>query len=267
MRDVLVHYHLFKNAGSSIDRCLKDSFGDAWLAFDPESPSGLYTSKELDDIISQHAEAIAFSSHCIVPPLSGEVACVHPIVVLREPISRVMSAYLFEWKKQKNLEVVCGPLTDYIQQKFDLPRMNAIENFQTIRLSVTDSASNRPSSDASDDELVHSACRLVDELPAFGLVERFEESVRWLQRTYSPTFPRLDLQPVSANVLQKNEDSLADRYQKIEDQIGSELFEELILRNQMDIRLYAYALGRFNVLNEVKAMDCDQPLMLVRFSG
>ncbi len=249
MRDILVHYHLFKNAGSSIDRCLKDSFGDLWHAFDPESRSGLYAAEEFDKIIMQNEDSIAFSSHCIVPPITNRVARVHPIIVLREPISRVMSAYLFEWKKQMNLDELYGGLDEYISLKFSMPRMNAIENFQTLRLAVTDGSSRRPKGSSSDNELIDTACNLIDQLPAFGLVERFDESVSWMQNVYEGTFPQLELKPVAANVIQKNVNSMTVRHKAILDLIGSELFDQLVLRNQMDIQVYQYALGRFNVLS------------------
>jgi hypothetical protein len=248
MRKILLHYHLFKNAGSSIDRCLKASFGDRWHAFDPESPSGVYTASELREIIDENDRAVAFSSHCIVPPLLVGSTQVSPIIILREPISRVFSAYTFEWQKQKGLDAPVGELDEYIHAKFEMPRRNAIENFQTMRLSVTDDSKRAPASDKSDVELVEAACRVIDKLPAFGLVERFDESVNWLQQSYCKDFPGLDLQPVAANVTQSASKPLWVRNKAIADRIGDELYNELLLRNQMDIQLYAYAAGRFNAM-------------------
>lgn len=246
MRKILLHYHLFKNAGSSIDRCLKESFGDRWHAFDPESASGVYTASELREIIDKNVEAVAFSSHCIVPPLLVDSPQVSPIIILREPISRVFSAYTFEWQKQKGVDAPVGELDEYIHAKFEMPRRNAIENFQTVRLSVTDDTQRCPDPDKSDVELVEAACQVIDSLPAFGLVERFGESVAWLQKLYSGDFPSLDLQPVAANVTQSSSKPLWVRQKAIADKIGTELYNELLLRNQMDIQLYAYATGRFN---------------------
>ncbi len=254
MRNVLVHYHLFKNAGSSIDRCLKDSFGDSWHAFDPERSSALYTAKEFDEIILENEKSIAFSSHCIVPPISNRVAKLHPIIVFREPISRVMSAYLFEWKIQKNLEEAYGRLDEYIHKKFSKPRMNAIENFQTIRLAVDDDSCRRPSRKLSDSQLLEGACNLVEQLPAFGLVERFEESVGWIQNKYEKQFPQLNLKPVTANVTQTKIMSMDQRHKAILDLVGQELFDELTLRNQLDIQLYQYALGRFEALSNGRSV-------------
>jgi len=263
MRDVLVHYHLFKNAGSSIDRCLNASFGDQWLAFDPEAGSGLYTADELDEIILQNPTVTAFSSHCIVPPVLNRVARIHPVVILREPISRTMSAYLFEWKKQKNLAEPSGTLGEYISAKFEHARASAIEDFQTIRLATTDPKSKRPARNATDEQLVQSACEFIDGLTAFGLVERFAESVAWLQDQYSPIFPSLDLKPVAANVTQTADVPMSQRHESIHDAIGQELFDELVSRNSMDTRLYDHAVGRFDELTNSGASE-DQNRVIRR---
>lgn len=247
MRDVLVHYHLFKNAGSSIDKCLENSFNERWYAFDPDSSNGMYTANEMLAIIESVPEATAFSSHCIVPPVPGtESMKIHPIVVLREPISRVYSAYTFEWKKQIGLDKPKGSLAEYINTKFDKPRGNAIEEFQTIRLSCDDPDKGRVSASTSDETMFDNACRFINQLPAYGLVEEFSESLNWLQSAYQDTFPGLDLKPVAVNVTDTQQKTMAEKHDRIRNEIGNDLFNELVSRNQMDTRLYRHAVKRFH---------------------
>lgn len=248
MRKVIVHYHLFKNAGSSIDSCLRDSFDNAWLAFDPDVNQGAYTARQLIQIIEDHPHINAFSSHCLVPPILQDSINICPIVMLREPISRVLSAYTFEWQKQMGANAPIGELSDYIKEKLSLRRRNAIENFQTMRLAVTDPDERNPDPEKTDNDLVNNACQVIDSLPAFGLVECFDKSVAWLQNAYQADFPELCLQPISMNETQNSSVPLEQRHRKIADAIGDELYTELLMRNQMDIQLYAYAKGRFNAL-------------------
>src|SRR2546423_3291747 len=40
-RPLLVHYHIFKNAGSSFEWTLKEAFGDAFHSYDSASPGGI----------------------------------------------------------------------------------------------------------------------------------------------------------------------------------------------------------------------------------
>ena len=61
-RNVIVHYHLFKNAGSSIDHLLKFNFGDKWMAYDSDSASGIISTKGLEKLIADNPEVDAFSS-------------------------------------------------------------------------------------------------------------------------------------------------------------------------------------------------------------
>lgn len=247
MREVLVHYHLFKNAGSSIDNCLKSSFKERWHAFDPESRNGIYTANEMLSIIDSQPNATAFSSHCIVPPIvDRESLKIHPIVVLREPISRVYSAYTFEWKKQIGLDKPKGSLVEYIHSKFDKPRGSAIEEFQVIRLSNDDPDRSRLPVSASDETMLENACGFVDQLPAYGLVEEFDESVSWLQSVYEGTFPGLDLKPVAVNVTDTQKKTMAEKHDRIRNEIGNDLFNELVSRNRMDTQLYQHAVKRFH---------------------
>ncbi len=255
MRDVLVHYHLFKNAGSSIDKCLEKSFADRWHAFDPESRNGIYTANELRAIIDAQPQATAFSSHCIVPPIPRDESLrIHPIVVLREPISRVYSAYTFEWKKQMGLDKPKGSLAEYINMRFDKPRGNAIEEFQVIRLSCVDPDAVRVPVSTPDETMFNNACRFIDQLPAFGLVEAFTESVDWLQAAYEDKFPGLDLKPVAVNVTDAKTSTLAEKHDRIRNEIGNELFSDLVSRNRLDTRLYRYAVKRFRKRNALESL-------------
>ncbi len=250
MRKVIVHYHLFKNAGSSIDALLAESFGEKWLPFDPDEKSAVLSANYLAQVIESNPDKIAFSSHCIVPPLPKGDFEVFPIVVLRDPISRVMSAYLFEWQKQINADKPRGTLSDYIQDKFDNPRANAIEDFQTIRLAVTDADKRTPFLNRHDELILNDAKRFIASLPTFSLVEDFETSMTLLENYLKPHFPGMFFSNQVRNTTQDTSVPMHERHEKIRDLIGTDSYEELIRRNQLDIKLYAYAQGRFQVLRD-----------------
>ena len=99
-----MHYHIFKNAGSSVDQLLRKNFPDQWVGFDGDTPGSVITTAELEKRINTSTDKVAFSSHQIVPPLPNVDAEIYPIVFLRDPIDRIKSAYLFEWKKQLGLD-------------------------------------------------------------------------------------------------------------------------------------------------------------------
>ncbi len=252
MRKVIVHYHLFKNAGSSVDHILKGAFEERWQNYDPGDPPHLVSGNMLADYLSENPQLDALSSHMLVPPLPAMNVELLPIVFLREPITRVMSAYLFEWKKQKHLDKPSGTLAEYIEEKFNRPRMNAIENFQCLRLGNDDPAKISASS-KTDEEILQTATNFIGSLPAFGLVHRFDDSMDLFQRVYGSTFSELRFENVAKNTTQSISLSVQERFEQIEEQIGKELFDELVLRNQLDIKLFQYACGLFDAFFAKKA--------------
>lgn len=66
MRPVILHYHLFKNAGTSIDACLEQSFGHLWRNID--SPLGhTICAQQISDYLHSSPELKALSSHDAAP--------------------------------------------------------------------------------------------------------------------------------------------------------------------------------------------------------
>src|SRR5262245_843590 len=99
-RAVVVHYHLFKNAGSSIDAALKAYFGSRWCAMDHgEKPGHVYSHKDVSDFIRSRPEIACVSSHQLRPPLRSPAVNIYPILMLRHPLDRIGSIYRFERKR------------------------------------------------------------------------------------------------------------------------------------------------------------------------
>ncbi len=243
-RKVILHYHLFKNAGTSIDYMLKDSFGEAWKSYDlPSSPNSLITAEEMKELILNEPSIIAWSSHQVVPPLPKiQGVEVYPIVFIRHPIDRARSAYLFEWQKQKDLnKPPVGTFAEYIAHKFKAPRRNAIENFQTLRLSHPFSKRLREYGEGTDQEYIEGAKKFLSSLPFFGIVERYDQSIKKLNNWLSPHFPELKANVYQKNVLQDKTLPLKQRISAIKEELGVEAFRELRERNSLDLELYSFS--------------------------
>ena len=69
MKNIILHYHLFKNAGSSIDKILENSFEEKWRSYDNSNPSQILTTTTITALIDNLSEITAWSSHQIVPPI------------------------------------------------------------------------------------------------------------------------------------------------------------------------------------------------------
>ena len=244
-RSVIVHYHLFKNAGTSIERLLKQSMGSAWTSWDKPQSGAKISGSELQHWLEENTHIRAVSSHQLVPPLPNGSFHVTPIVFLREPLSRVRSAWLFEWQKQLGLEEPKGPLADYIEDKFKQKNASVIANFQVSRLSNQNYDDVKQRLHRYHHELLPAACRFVDSLPFIGIVENFTGSLQLLRAATSKSFPELVIKEHRENVTDPSTASVEQRIESIRREIGNDLFDELCVRNRMDLQLYSYATGRF----------------------
>jgi len=248
IRNVIVHYHLFKNAGSSIEHLLKFNLGDQWLAYDSDSANGIIPSTDLEKLITDNPDKVAFSSHQIIPPLPQIDGNIYPIVILRDPIDRVKSAYLFEQKKQLGLEEPKGTLEDYIKEKFRNKRQNSIEEFQTLRLSNKFKDRFQNHEKISDEELLENARAFIESLPFVGLVDDFDRSVELLISFLKPAFPEFKGREFKANVLQDLSLSQEQKRAQIKQELSAEIFEEVIARNSLDESVYQIGRAHFEKL-------------------
>jgi hypothetical protein len=239
-RNVIVHYHIFKNAGTSVDHLLKKNFGAQWISFDGDSPGNVFSTQELEQTINREQDKVAFSSHQIVPPLPEIAGTVYPIVFVRDPIDRIKSAYLFEWKKQLGLDQPKGPFKDFVAEKFSRNRTSSVEEFQSLRLSNINREKYK-SRQCSDEEIMEQACGFLSSLPFVGVVDEFDRSISLLESYLQPAFPEFRAAQVTANVLQDITVSQALKRQRIQEELGAELYEMVVARNRLDEGLYQHA--------------------------
>ncbi len=247
-RNIIVHYHLFKNAGSSIDQLLKMNFADKWMAYDGDTSNAIISSEQLEKLVVDNPDIEAFSSHQIVPPIPELDANVYPIVILRDPIDRIKSAYLFEWQKQLGLDTPKGTLEEYIKEKFKNKRHNPIEEFQTIRLSNQHRDRFHNISNLEDDELLENAKNFISSLEFVGIVDEFDRTVALLLEFLKPAFPDFVGREVKANVLQDLSLSQDQKRAQIQQELSAELYEEILHRNSLDESLYQLGKNHFESL-------------------
>ena len=244
-RSVIVHYHLFKNAGTSVERMLQQSLGSAWASWDKPQSGAKISGSELQHWLEQNMHIRAVSSHQLVPPVPDGSFHVTPIVFLREPLSRVRSAWLFEWQKQLRLEEPKGSLADYIEEKLKQKNSSVIANFQVSRLSNQQYNDVKQRLHRYNEELLPAACRFLDSLPFIGIVENFSDSLMLLRAVTRKRFPELLIKEHKENVTDPGSSTVGQKIEAIRREIGDDLFDKLCMRNRLDLQLYSYASGRF----------------------
>lgn len=238
-RHVILHYHLFKNAGTSLDHALRGHFGRAWL--ESEGGERGWRAPQIAALIAAHPGLKVLSSHtALLPPPRMAGVVIHPLLFLRHPLDRVRSIHDFERGQasvtEGSLLARNTDLPGYIRARLDRAGDRSIRDFQVQRLART-----FPPTDGSEAER---ALRALDVLPHVGLVERYDESLRRFEAGLAAAFPGIMLVPTQANRTQRPGLSLEQRLAAMRAEIGGELYARLEEANAQDIALHRAALLR-----------------------
>lgn len=240
-RVILIHHHIFKNAGTSFNYALESFFGDRYFEFDlPDSR--VVTCKTLDAFLQSHPQALAVSGHQIcMPTPQGKDYQTISSVLLRNPLSRIRSIYQFE--RQQHLE---NPTPGAVKAKelgfkeFVLWQLDTqpgvICNYQTLYCSRT---SNHSPTYIATEENFKIAVENLKKCAIVGTVERYNDTLALAQEKLSPIYPDITLASTHLNVTTQSMEQDV-RNTLIED-LGETLVDRLIEMNQLDEALYKLA--------------------------
>jgi hypothetical protein len=217
-RTIILHYHLFKNAGTSLDLILKRNFGARWVTAEFPTAGLAANTAQVADWIRANPEAVAFSSHTAqgpIPQIAG--LRIISVMFLRDPIARIRSAYGFERTQGADTwGAELAATTDfagYVAARLDRPGDRQCRNFQTCRTALLApvsapalvSALAPVRAPGSDSELAR-ALRGLATLSCVGLVDEFDRSVGRLARMLAADYPGFHWTPVRANSSARSRD-------------------------------------------------------------
>lgn len=244
-RKVILHYHIFKNAGTSIDRMLRESYAERWINYDKADGNKRISPAEMEEYILDHPDLVAISSHQVVPPLPDKYLDVYPLIMIRHPIDRAYSAYLFEWKKQLGKDELKGSFGEYIVEKFKNHRGSAIEDFQVMHLANRSYSHSAPAPNIGDERLLGNARKFISDAGYFGIVDRYNDSLKIFEARLAGHFPELKFKEFHENRLQEQDATLDAKIRTIMDSLDKSGRDNLIVHNLLDFRFYEYALSHF----------------------
>ena len=234
-RPVLLHCHLFKNAGTTLDWSLQRQFGGRFKDHrdDDEMRRG---AEYLGPYIARHPGLDAISSHHVRFPLPhSEDIELLPILALRHPIDRARSVYDFERRQDAQTPgaIKARELSfpDYIRWRMQPDSEPTVRNFHCASLT---SEFSRP---ITEEDCLIALARLAD-IPLLVLVERYDESMLLLEHKLERVFPGIDLAYVPQNVTTTRDSSLEQRIQNVYRELGPELEREFREANHWDVQLY-----------------------------
>lgn len=259
-RKIVIHHHIFKNAGTSIEGSLDAIYGPALRRFETDRPDGHLWPEDAAALIAEEPDLRAITSHQLHPPAPIGDHEIFPLVILREPISRVRSAYLFEWLKQPGLTEAKGSFAEYVQQRLERPGPGVVADFQVSHLSRGFLVQQGQSWTDPEAALAQAQAYL-ESLPAFGLVEQFARSVAWLNIELARFHghDRVQLTNRHDNVTQGSVRSVDEVKALMTQELGHDLYQRLEERNQYDLQLYHWAVERFNRLAPALEVASSEP--------
>jgi tetratricopeptide (TPR) repeat protein len=240
-RTVLIHHHIFKNAGTSFNHGLKNSFGDAYFEYDPPG-SKVTTAIMLCEFIVSHPQALAISGHHIcLPTPQGSDFQTRSSILIRQPLARIRSIYGFERKQQAQTVGAIRAkelgFRDYVLWRLETSP-NVYCNYQTLYCSRTDNVSPIYLATEADLDL---AIQNLRNCSVVGTVERYAETLTMAQYEFSQSYEDLVLKAAhlnpTAGVIAPYSTIRAD----LVNDLGEELVDRLEALNQLDQRLYEVA--------------------------
>lgn len=239
---ILVHSHIFKNAGSTFESSLERCFGDRFKLI-RKQPTLWREPDLLASLLENIDNVAAISSHTVnLQHMQQWPFQVVPFLILRNPLDRVKSVYNFERKQvlhptrsAKQAQKLSFP--EYVTWSLNDPRHFVISNHQ-VRF-----CSGRHQSDLSLEERYQTATSLIDQLPVAGLVEYYDETMVLLEEHLASQGINADLSYIQHNQTQDKSLSLERRVEETKKQLGG-VFEQLLSENQLDLALHQYAQQR-----------------------
>ena len=263
MRTVVVHYHIFKNAGSSIDQGLRETFGDAWTSCEGSHAHDVMRSSRLASFLCEHPQILAVSSHLARPPLPWE-GCI-PIVFVRHPVLRARSVYEFVRNdpsqpfhaalRERSFREFCGWCL-----RGEIGSVVA-HNYQVIHLSGASFRSGHILDATAMHSDLEEAMQLIEQWGFVGIVELFAESLA----AYNAKLARSPLnaslpvrrvnrsEPASTGAVE-NTDSLLET---LRNDLGSDLYTSMLEINALDLQLYQFARQRLLASHPIR--PCGSP--------
>ena len=241
-RHLLLHAHMFKNAGSTFDHSLRRNFGDGFTDHrdDDEMRRG---AAYLGPYIEEHPGLRALSSHWVTFPLPAlPDVVIHPVLLFRDPLERILSVYRFERRQPGDGAGIQRArqqgFVEYVRWRLQPEVGPVIRNFHTRYCSGIYRGEDL-------DAMYAKALETLNSTSLLGLVHRYDESMTVFEYHLGRFFPGLDLSGVALNV---SDDTPLDHREKRARALAElePVMNEVVEANRYDLRLYAEVESRFD---------------------
>ena len=236
VRFVLLHYHFFKNAGTTVEEILANSFFENYARLDTEDFDGAVSQEKLVSFLNRHPRMKAVSSHQFRYPVPQERGFIFfDLCFLRDPIDRIRSMYDYfrekpiagepasELAREHPVGAFVAGLVEHHAYRVSNVQVNMLANGIVNDLPV-------------ETDLIR-ATEVMLRTSFLGVVDCFQESLIAGQYFLRPVFPNLALAQQPANVSGGLEDAMNERIEKFRRACDPDVYAELVRLNALDLEL------------------------------
>lgn len=241
MRFVLLHYHILKNAGSTIEEILYFNFRERLARIDKRDRDGHVSNADIVAHLDKNPQIAAFSSHQIQYPAPQAPGYLFfDLCFLREPVDRIRSIYdYFRLKPSEG-----DPVSDMANRAGEGEFVaHLIENYPwmvndvQVNLLANGVINDQPQ---GEQDLERATSRIM-ETSFLGVVDCFAESIVAGQHALRLAFPNLNCAQAPVNESGGLDGKLAARIETFRQACGETIYGELERLNRMDVELLGRA--------------------------
>ena len=246
-RKIVVHYHLYKAAGSTIINGLRSYFGqDKVLEVDKEADYAkerAYNIEFFEKLVDSHPETTAYTAHRIVPNIHFSARLdVYPITFVRHPLLRANSVYRFErirqdeWPRKHIARKY--QLDGWIDWCLDSNQGIECRNVQSRLFSLNDHGQ-----DVTDlNSVIHRGnlplvYERLDAMPTVGIVEMFDLSLKKINHTGQKHYPQFHIKGAQVNSTKIVEDWRAE-LETVEKSLPNAILDRFYATNSDDLAMF-----------------------------
>jgi hypothetical protein len=240
IRYVIVHYHLFKNAGTTIEHILQREFPGRFATLHGSEPDATLDAADLVEFLRQNPGIAAVSSHHLrYPKPASRQTVFFDCCFLRDPLARLYSCYQ-HFRRSDADSLHARWARSYGPREFVLHLIDEAPHLVS-EVQVTQLANAGAFTRPADDQDLEHATAVLREMAVPGLVEMFAESLVVAEYFLRPAFSTLRMEYTPQNVSQSPgcaPDGSPEFWQNL---WGKELYARLLRMNEMDIELVSRA--------------------------
>ena len=198
-RFVILHFHIFKNAGSTLEHILARNFGDDLVAFHGAHDDARLWAEDVLRLLDDHAGIRAITSHHLrYPKPARRDVVVHDICFIRHPLARIRSLYFYGRKLDPAHWL--GALAQRHDEKAFVAHLLEVSPDSVSDVQVHFLAQGAAFARPCNHEDLRLAEAIVRDAAVAGVVEMFDESLAAAEYFLRPAFPGIDFAYAPKNV-------------------------------------------------------------------